>query len=318
MRSQKADIPQYDLEQFRAVHRMRQGASEFGYNNLDKSRYISGFELYSASGLVRSLGPVRSAFYRLSLTVEGTLDMWIGLEHYSNQPRTIAFTFPNQIFSKNNISADAWGYYILFTGKFLDEVLPGSRMAEEFPFLSTTGVPLFVLSEDELAACVDLMKKMDTEVRGDRPGRDRAVQLYLYLLLLEAKRSFERQGLDRPATAPASHGLVSRFHKLVAAHYLTRRQVADYAQMLSVSANHLNKVVKEVTGRTASDNIREMLGQEAKLLLRYTDSTIAEIAYQLDFSDPASFSRFFKSETGDTPLGYRNRQEEPLSVLGKE
>ena len=309
MATHKAEIPKYDLEQFRAVHRMKEGASGFGYNSLDRSRYIPGFELYSSSGLIRNVGPLRSAFYRLSLTVEGTLDMQIGLDHYRHQNRTIAFTFPNQIFSKNNISADAWGYYVLFTADFLEELLPAGRMPAEFPFLSATGMPLFVLAERELAVCVDWLKQMDGEIQGDRPGRERAVQLYLYLLLLEAKRSYERQGLDRPAPVPAGHGLVSRFHKLVVAHFLTRRQVADYAQLLSVSANHLNKVVKEVTGRTASDSIREMLVQEAKSLLLYTDSSIAEIGYRLDFSDPASFNRFFKAGTGETPLTYRNRRE---------
>lgn len=307
MKPGKADIPKYDLDHFRHVHRLEDEPSVFGCNNLERSLFIPGFELYSSRGLVPSVGPLRSEFYRISIAVTGTLDMQMGLEHWRHQPRTICFTFPNQIFSKNNISADAFGYYMLFKANFLDEVLPVGRLPGEFPFLSTSGVPLFQVSAEELGAIVELVRKMDVEVRGDRPGKDRAVQLYLYLLLLEARRSYERQQLDHPAPVPARHGLVSRFQKLVGTHYLSKRQVADYAQLLSVSANHLNKVVKEVTGRTASDSIREMLGQEAKSLLRYTDNSISEIAYRLDFSDPASFNRFFKAETGETPLAYRNR-----------
>jgi len=279
----------------------------FGYNALPAERYVAGFELYSSSGLVRSIGPMRSAFYRISFTVAGTLDMQIGLEHYRHQPLTVACTYPNQIFSKNNISADAFGYYLLFTTSFLDEVLPSGRLPVEFPFLSVTGVPLFQLYAEEMGACVDWLKRMDIELHAVRPARDRAIQLYLYLLLLEIRRSYERQGFDGATEGPAGHGLVSRFHKLVGEHYLSRRQVSDYAQMLSVSPNHLNKVVKEVTGKTASESIRELLGQEARSLLRYTDKTISEIAYQLDFSDPASFNRFFKGESGETPLAYRNR-----------
>ncbi|HLZ87315.1 MAG TPA: AraC family transcriptional regulator, partial [Puia sp.] len=292
MKTSKVDIPRYDLDHFRHVHRVEDEPSVFGCNSLDRSRFIPGFELYSSMGLVSSAGPLRSEFYRISLTVTGTLDMQIGLERYRHQPRTMSFTFPNQIFSKNNISADAFGYYMLFKASFPEDVLPAGRLQTEFPFLSTTGTPLFQLSGEELAAVVELVKKMDVEVRSDRPGRERAVQLYLYLLLLEARRSYERQGLDHPAPVPAGHGLVSRFQKLVGMHFLSRRQVAEYAELLSVSANHLNKVVKEVTGKTASDSIREMLGQEAKSLLRYTDNSISEIAYRLDFSDPASFNRF--------------------------
>jgi AraC-like DNA-binding protein len=76
--------------------------------------------------------------------------------------------------------------------------------------------------------------------------------------------------------------------------------------MLSVSPNHLNRVIKDNTGQTASEIIKDMLLLEAKSLLKYTDSSIAEIAYQLDFSDPASFNRFFRKITAETPLAYRS------------
>lgn len=230
-KSRKADIPRYELGDFRHLHRAPGESSDFGCNQLERSKFIDGFELYSSHGLIGSVGPLRSAFYRISITVSGELDMQIGLEHYRHHPRTLSFTFPDQIFLKNNISADASGYYMLFKEHFLDELLP-------------------------------------------------------------------------VAAGPA---LVGRFQKLVGTHFLTTRTVADYASLLAVSPNHLNKVVKEVTGKTASDSISEMLVQEAKSLLRYTDSSIAEIAYKLDFSDPASFNRFFKGGTGETPLAWRNR-----------
>ena len=306
-KSKKADIPRYELGDFRHVHRAPGGGTDFGCNRLGRSKFIDGFELYSGEGLVGSVGPLRSAFYRMSITVSGELDMQIGLEHFRHRPRTLAFTFPDQIFFKNNISADASGYYILFKEGFLDELLPAARLPEEFPFLSITGAPLFQVSEEELTAVVALVAQMDQEVRGDRPGRIRALQLYLYLVLLEAKRSYLRQELNKPVPVAAGPALVGRFQKLVGTNVLTTRTVADYAALLAVSPNHLNKVVKEVTGKTASDSISEMLVQEAKSLLRYTDSSVAEIAYKLDFSDPASFNRFFKGGTGETPLAWRTR-----------
>jgi len=301
-------IPKYDLDQFRKVHRIDEDEpADFGCSGLSRDKFIRGFELYSSRALVRSIGPLRSAFYRISITVTGTLDMSIGLEKYSHQPRTLAFTFPNQIFSKNNISADAFGYYMLFEASFLEELLPPNKLQKEFPFLSPAGIPVFMLSQTELTACIDVVKRMNSEIRSDLPGRERAIQLNLYLLLLEAKRSYDRQKLNVTPLPQAGHGLVSRFYKLVGTHFSTQRKVSDYACMLSVSANHLNKVVKEVTGRTASDCIREMLVQEAKLLLLHTDKSVAEIGYQLEFSGPASFNRFFKAETGETPMTFRSR-----------
>jgi len=307
MPTKKKDIPTYSLENFRSVHRLRQEGSSFGYNEMDRSKYIPGFEIYSSVGLIRSVGPLRSEFYRISITVEGTLDMLIGLEEYRHHPRTMSFTVPHQIFQKDNISKDAFGYYILFEAAFLEGVLPAVALAKEFPFLGLLGTPVFRISEEELRRIVGLVMKIDEEVQQSRTGRVKAVQLYLYLLLLEARRSYERQGLDSSQPGDAGPSLVSRYLRLVAVHYLHKRQVAEYAGLLGVSANHLNKMVKEVTGRTASDCIREMLVQEAKSLLRYTDSSVSEIAYQMDFSDPASFNRFFRAAADETPLLWRKR-----------
>jgi len=308
MKTSLKNIPHYNLKNFRRIHRQDEVATSFGYNKLDVSYRVDGFELYSSEGLVSAVGPLKSEFYRMSITVTGTLDMQIGLDQYKHQPRTVSFTFPNQIFSKNNISEDASGYYILFDADFLNDIIPSVAIGEDFPFYNILGTPVFRLSEEELKNILSLLMNINSELQQKKSGREKAIKMYLYLLLLEAKRSYERQGIGNSDKHTFdSYKLTGRFTKLVAQHYLDKRQVSDYAQLLGVSANHLNKTVKENLGRTASECIREMLLQEAKSLLRYSDNSVSEIAYRLDFSDPASFNRFFKSMTNDTPLMFRNR-----------
>ncbi len=308
MKNHKADIPVYDLKKFRHVHREKT-ASDFGYNNLDKAKHIEGFELYSSEGLISSVGPLKSNFYRISITVEGTLDMKIGLDVYRHQPCTISLTYPNQIFAKNNISADAFGYYMLFSTDFLNELVPSVKMAAEFPFYDISGTPLFRLSQNELDAIVQLIFNINDELQHKDTGRVKAVKMYLYLILLAAKRSYEKQQLHLATNRNDNPAIVSRFRKLVGLHYLSKRQVAEYAELLAISPNHLNRVVKTVTAKTASDTIKEMLLMEAMSLLKYTDQSVAEIAYKLDFSDPASFNRFFKAGTTQTPLHYRAKHD---------
>src|SRR5439155_704144 len=142
--------PKYDLNKFRKVHRQENTKSSFGYNQIESSKTIRGFEIYSSEGLVSSIGPLKSEFYRVSITVRGSLDMQIGLDHYPHLPRTLAFTFPNQIFSKNNIAKEAFGYYILFNYDFLNDIVPSVKIAEEFPFYDILGTPVFQISKDEL------------------------------------------------------------------------------------------------------------------------------------------------------------------------
>ena len=103
--------------------------------------------------------------------------------------------------------------------------------------------------------------------------------------------------------------LLKKFIQLVNNHYIDKRTVQEYADMLSVTANYLSQSVKQASGKNALAFISERLATEAKSLIQYTDYGIAEIAYQLNFSDPANFGKFFRSQTGMSPSGYRKQQQ---------
>jgi AraC-like DNA-binding protein len=308
------EIPHYGLDQFQPIHRDGSGSQAFGYNRMDQRLRVPGFELYSSEGLAKSMGPLKSSFYRVGLTLRGSCNVQLGLEQYTHQPGTVNCTFPNQVFSKFNLSDDLFGYYILFNPGFLDELVPDSRMPGEFPFFDFAGVPFFRLEPDTVSRVVRLLYCMNDELQLDKPGKTKAIRLYLYLLLLEMKRSYEAQLPGTDHVQPENSVLVSRFRKLVSRHFLQYQQVADYAGMLHITPNHLNRVVKEITGKTASDSITEMMMQEAKALLQYTTQSAAEIAYHLLFSDPSSFNRFFKKQAGITPLAYR-QMHHPVNSL---
>lgn len=297
------EIPTYILKEFRTIHRKEEDLSNFGYNNLDKTKVIDGFELFSSAGLRPAIGPLKSAFYRISITISGNVDVYLGLEHFHHEPGTVSFTFPNQVFSKGNITADAFGYYILFNPDFLNELV--LNVEKEFPFFDYSGTPFFHLSAEEIQNVEQFVLKMNDELHEAKGGNGKAIKMYLYLLLLEMKRSYERQQLHIVKNMEDGYYLISRFKKLVSRNFLTKRKVVEYAELLGITPNHLNRMVREVTGKTASESITEMLLQESKALLKYTDSSISEISYQLDFSDPAAFNRFFKKLTGETPMSFR-------------
>ena len=84
------------------------------------------------------------------------------------------------------------------------------------------------------------------------------------------------------------------------------RSAGDYADQLAVHVNHLNRAIKETTGRTTTDLIAERIVTEAKSLLRYTRWNIAEIGYALGFEESAHFNNFFKKQTQQTPTAFRN------------
>jgi AraC family transcriptional regulator, transcriptional activator of pobA len=99
--------------------------------------------------------------------------------------------------------------------------------------------------------------------------------------------------------------LFRRFEALLERHHLERWSVADYANALSVTPTHLNRITRAATGDTASHLILNRLIREARRNLVYTNLPVSTIAYALGFEDPAYFSRVYAAATGLSPRTFR-------------
>ena len=78
-----------------------------------------------------------------------------------------------------------------------------------------------------------------------------------------------------------------------------------YADKLCISVQYLSLVLKERSTNTTIDWIATYLTIQAKSLLRTPKLSIQEISDELNFSDQASFGKFFKKHTGVSPKKYR-------------
>ena len=95
--------------------------------------------------------------------------------------------------------------------------------------------------------------------------------------------------------------------RLLEEHFRKERQLAFYAGKLAMTPDRLNDHVKRATGVTAGHLIRQRVLTEAKRQLVFTGQAIHEIAYDLAFSDPSHFARFFRKQTGTTPQAFREQ-----------
>lgn len=95
------------------------------------------------------------------------------------------------------------------------------------------------------------------------------------------------------------------FLDLVAKHYNTERFVAFYADKMCLTPKYISSLVKEVSGKTASEWIDEFVLSEARKLLESSMLSVQQIAYTLNFPNPSFFGRYFKNHTGISPLQYR-------------
>src|SRR5690606_31974142 len=87
--------------------------------------------------------------------------------------------------------------------------------------------------------------------------------------------------------------------------HIRLRTSGQYANQLNIHVNHLNRTLKEVTGKTTSSIIAERISQEAKILLSHTNWNISEIAQSLGYDEAPHFSNFFKKHTTLSPLQFR-------------
>ena len=99
----------------------------------------------------------------------------------------------------------------------------------------------------------------------------------------------------------------SEFRKLLFNEFRNLKKVSQYAERLNLTEKSLNEIVKSQTGTSTSQVIYNQIIIEAKRLLQ-TGMSAKEIAYDLNFDDPAHFSKFFKSKTGYSPTEFRKVQ----------
>lgn len=170
---------------------------------------------------------------------------------------------------------------------------------------------------DEYANFVnDIFKQIYNECHSENNDKFLFIQNYTQLLLLITKRHFDNlkwDDISNQDNRATDILLVSRFQSLVETmlshedSYSEIRQPSFYANKLSVHPNHLNAVVKIITGKTATSIIQNQFIISAKSLLRQTNLSIKEIAFRLHFSEPTHFNSYFKKVTHLTPQQYREK-----------
>lgn len=107
--------------------------------------------------------------------------------------------------------------------------------------------------------------------------------------------------------------LFKKFMSMLISHKSNSRNVGYYSSELFVTPKYLSRVCKEVSGKTASQLIKEYMLKDIRLLLRFSDKSIKDICMELGFPNESFFTQYVKTNLGFTPVQYRNLSEEELS-----
>lgn len=280
------------------------------------SKEIGHFNVFDVSELIerakeKPFMPYnRRAYYKISL-ISGRNKAEYADKVIDIEKNALLFATPKVPYHWLPQDINQSGHFCIFTEEFLIQSKSGVVL-DELPIFKSGGYPVFQLTDDETNDINFIFSKIYKELQSSYIYKYDLVRNYVLELIHYGQKL-------QPATASypthsASARVSSLFIELLERQFpiespqqkLNLRTAKDYAKRLAVHVNHLNKVLKENTGKTTTDFISSRIIQEAKILLKQTDWNISEIAYCLGFEEVAHFSNFFKKQTSLTPVGFRS------------
>ncbi len=249
--------------------------------------------------------PFRKDFYFIALVSNaGKTKITYDNTNVTRLNSFLVFQSPGLLYSFYRDNS-AKGYLIYFKKECLSFFKPDFE--KEFPYFNILYTNFFKLNESKFHEFTPHFEEVFAayEHSGDPSHKIASVKLLALLYQLkEFTNAFKQweEGFTTPQQI-----LLQKFIQLVNNFYIEKRTIEEYAHMMNVTPNHLSQSVKTASGKNALGFINERLLNEATSLIQFTGFDIAEIAYQLNFSDPANFGKFFKKHTHLTPLEYRKQ-----------
>ena len=235
--------------------------------------------------------------------------------HYGHQSWDLDGTYllfanPHIPYSLEMLGDQRHGYICLFTEEFIT-ALDRSESLLHSPLFKIGSTPIFRLNEEQIPFISSIFQKMLAAQETDYPFRAELIRTYLQLTIHEALLLRPTATFGQPHNAATR--LAAQFLDLLEQQFpvespaqtLPLKTAQEFADQLGVHVNHLNKAVKEVTGKPTSTHLTGRITDEATSLLQHTNWSVADIAYTLGFAYPTYFNNFFKKHTGITPLTCR-------------
>ncbi len=271
---------------------------------------LKGFKVYA---IETGINPVptysRRDFYKICLVSGHSLIHYAGKSIEMNGD-FLFFGNPHIPYSSDLMEPQQHGYACLFTEEFL-KTHDRSESFQESPLFKIGSTPVFSLAHEQQYFIATLFQKMLSEQSTDYAFKNDLIRNYINLIIHEALKMQPSDNFLKQQNASAR--ITSLFLDLLERQFpiesaqrpLRLKTALDYANNLSIHVNHLNRSVKEITGRPTSSHIAERITSEAKALLQHTDWSVADIAYGLGFEYPTYFNNYFKRMTGTIPKALR-------------
>ncbi|MCB4806641.1 helix-turn-helix domain-containing protein [Tamlana sp. 62-3] len=254
--------------------------------------------------------PIKHEFYAIELKLEGSGKTTHGpyVKNLSN-PSIMIYT-PFQIISWD-INLDWKGYYIIFTKDFIAQSKLLNAVINEFDYFKIDKAIPFEIEKTEAYQLLSIFNSIEHENNNRELQSSKVIESQLIVLLNLVQRFYFKHINLKTNNAHSSKTVIFlKFQSLLNESFNNSNKANThspkyYADILAIHPNHLNAIIKQTSGYTAKSYINNYIIVLAKSRLIQTTLSIKEIAYQLHFKTPNSFSSFFKKHTHLTPNTFR-------------
>jgi AraC-like DNA-binding protein len=259
-------------------------------------------------GKTKPLPYKRRDFYKIMVVV-GPIRMNYADRIISVQKQALFFSNPQIPYNCENLEQIEDGFYCIFNQHFFHKF----GDLNQYSVFQPGGNHVFELTDEQVEHVSGIYKKMFEEIKSDYIHKYDVLRNLVFELLhfgmkIQPSACFDKMQIN------ASKRISTIFLELLERQFpiddehkrINLRSASEFASQLNVHANHLNRAIKETTGKTTSEIIAGRVLQEAKILLKHSAWTVSEIAWALSFTEVTHFNNFFKKHTQTSPLKYRN------------
>lgn len=259
--------------------------------NEEKSIKVAAFHKH-----VRRTTPHKhNSYFEIVYLSKGSGYHYVDDVRFNIEPPMIFFVRKEQVHHWE-LDSEPDGFVLIIKNNFIRSSL--DKEIDALISQLSSQLALKVKNRASIDALFDLLCK---ETRIDFQKNSRVVvgllKALLAKILIVTQPHARQQGGISP-TYNSFHELLSREKNLI-------NRVEHYAEALNISPQNLNTICRKASGPSASEIIADCMVSEAKRLLTYTDKTISEVAFELNFKDPSHFVKYFKRHTSQTPKSYR-------------
>jgi AraC family transcriptional regulator, transcriptional activator of pobA len=256
----------------------------------------------------------RANFYKIVLFTGAGVKFKIIDEEYNSSPNSMYFAHPGKLESWQR-KQKVKGFIVCFTAEYLGIDNVSSAFQTQYPFFYNSET-FIKISKNDAEILRPILNEIYTEIESNEKDSHELIKQLLKLYILKIKRIYSKISATHSVTFYNNKTIYNKFLKELEQYFIclnnatecTQPTVSKLAIKLHINASYLNKVVKNVSSKTASQIIQDKMVLEAKSYLIQTDLQVAEIAYKLGFENIPYFIRLFKKHTSITPNDFRKQE----------